>query len=265
VRDLKDAALYAEIETQVLHDLADAQVTEQAEALAREATAPQLLDKAAAARGLKVEESKPFARGAMVAELGPQSPVSMMAFEQADNAVSEPVSVPTGRVIFYVSGKQAAYIPKVEDVRATVRDDVIQARAIELAKKKADEVAAQLKSAPDFAKAAKAAGLDAVTSQPIARDSVIPNVGKSPEVDAVAFALPVGGVSGAIVTPQGAAIIKVDAKQGVSAADFAAAKEKFRAEALNVRRQRFYQSYMEKARAKMKVDVDSEALKRAIG
>jgi parvulin-like peptidyl-prolyl isomerase len=179
--------------------------------------------------------------------------------------VSEPIPLPTGRVIFYVSIKQAAYLPKLEEVRSKVRDDVIQARAVDLAKKKAEDVAAQLKSAPDFTKAAKTAGFDAVTSQPLTRDSVIPNVGKSPEVDAVAFSLPVGGVSGAIVTPQGAAVVKVTAKQDVTPADFAAAKDKFRVDALNARRQRFYQSYMEKARAKMKIDVDNDALKRAIG
>ena len=265
VRDLKDAALYSEIETSVLRDLAEAQVNEQADALAREATTPQLLDKAAAARGLKVEESAFFSRGGMVPQLGPQSPVTVLAFQQADNAVSEPITLPTGRVIFYVSGKQASYVPKLEEVRARVRDDLIQSRAVDLAKKKAEDVAAQLKSAPDFAKAAKAAGFEAVTTQPLARGAVIPNIGKSPEVDTVAFTLPVGGVSGAIVTPQGAAIIKVTAKQDVSAAEYAMAKDKFRVDALNSRRQRFYQSYMEKARTKMKIDVDNDAVKRAIG
>ena len=34
---------------------------------------------------------------------------------------------------------------------------------------------------------------------------------------------------------------------------------------LSERRARFYQAYMEKARAKMKIDIDPEALKRAIG
>ena len=43
------------------------------------------------------------------------------------------------------------------------------------------------------------------------------------------------------------------------------AKEKFQLEMLSERRARFYQAYMEKARAKMKIDVDPEALKRAIG
>ena len=36
------------------------------------------------------------------------------------------------------------------------------------------------------------------------------------------------------------------------------AKDKFRIEVLNERRGRFYQTYMEKARAKMKIDVDPE-------
>jgi len=264
-RDLKDAALYSEIETQVLHDLADAQVAEQADALAREGTTPQLLERAVTAHSLKLEESSFFSRGALIPELGPQVPVSSLAFTQADNAVSEPITTPTGRVIFYVSGKRDAYLPKLDEVRAKVRDDVIQTKAVDLAKKKADEVAAQLKSAPDFQKAAKAAGVDATTTQPITRDSVIPNIGKSPEIDAVGFTLPVGGVSGPITTPQGVAIVKVEAKQDVSPTDFETGKEKFRADTLNIRRQRFYQAYMEKARTKMKIDIDNDALKRAVG
>ena len=264
-RDLKEAALYKEIELQVQHDQAEVQVNELADGLAREGTTPPALEKAAASRGLKVEESGLFARGGMIEALGPQSPASTMAFTLADNAVSEPVATPTGRIIFYVSDKRAAYVPKLDEVKSKVRDDVIQARAVDLAKKKADEVAAQLKTAPDFQKAAKAAGLEAVTTPPLARDAVIPNIGKSPEVDAVAFTLPAGSVSGAIVTAQGAAVIKVNSKQEVSADAYAAARDKFRADTLNARRTRFYQAYMEKARAQMKIDINAEALKRAIG
>ena len=65
--------------------------------------------------------------------------------------------------------------------------------------------------------------------------------------------------------PQGAAILKVESRTEVTPAEYAAAKDKFRVDALNQRRQRFYQSYMEKARTKMKIDVDNEAVKRAIG
>jgi parvulin-like peptidyl-prolyl isomerase len=175
------------------------------------------------------------------------------------------VSGPTGRVIYYVSGKQDSYVPKLDEVRSRVRDDIIQERATALAKQRADALAAQLKSAANFQAAAKAAGLEAVRTDPIAREGIIPNIGRSPEIEAVAFSSPVGAVSSAVATPQGAAIVKVASRQDVSAADYAMAKDKFRLELLSERRARFYQAYMEKARAKMKIEIDPDALKRAIG
>ncbi|MCM3881668.1 MAG: SurA N-terminal domain-containing protein [Vicinamibacterales bacterium] len=265
VRATSDPEVYKEIEAQVTRQQAEIQTAEQVSALAAEATTPAALDKAAASRGLKVEESDFFSRDGMIASLGPQSPAAQVAFDLEDNKVSEPIPGPTGQTIFYVSAKREPFIPKLDEVRSKVRDDFIQERAVALAKQKADSLAAQLKTAPNYQAAAKAAGLEAVTTQPLARDGVIPNIGKSPEIDKVAFSLPVGGVSDAITTPQGAAIIRIATRPDISPADYAMAKDKFRAEVLNERRMRFYQTYMEKARVKMKIDVNQDALKRALG
>ena len=265
VRTLNEPELYKEIETQVLGQQAETQATEQSTALSAEGTTPQALDKAAAARGLKVEESDFFSREGFIPTLGPQSPVPPMAFEQEGNQVSAPVPGPTGEVIFYVSGKREPYLPKLDEVRSTVRDDLVQSRAVLLAKQKADALSAQLKSAADFQAAAKAVGLEAVTTQPLAREGVVPNIGKSPEIDAVAFSLPIGGVSGPITTPQGAAIVKLVSRQDVTPGEYAAARDKFRDSFLSERRARFYQTYMEKVREKMKIDINSDALKRAVG
>ena len=265
VRPVSDPDVYKEIESQLLRDQAEAQAAEHAEALVAEAKTPAALDTAAATRGLRIEESGFFPRGGMIEGLGPQSPVSTAAFDLAENTVSQPIAGPTGRIVFYVSGKQDSYLPKLDEVRSRVRDDVIQERAMALAKQRADTLAGQLKSAPNFQAAAKAAGLEAVTTNPLSRDAVIPNIGRSPEIEAIAFSSPVGAVTAAIPTPQGAAIVKIASRQDVSPADYAMAKEKFQLEMLSERRARFYQAYMEKARAKMKIDVDPEALKRAIG
>ena len=265
VRAVTDPEVYKEIETELLREQAEQQAATVANAIVAEAKTPAALEKAAATHGLKIEESGFFARGGMIEGLGPQSPVSMAAFDLADNAVSAAIVGPTGQVVFSVSGKQDSYVPKLDEVRSRVRDDVIQARAVTLAKQRADALAAQFKTAPNFQAAAKSAGLEAVTTDPIARDAVIPNIGRSPEIEAVAFSSPVGSVSNAITTPQGAAIIKVASRQDVNPADYAMARDKFRAELLNERRSRFYQTYMEKAREKMKIDIDPEALKRAIG
>ncbi len=170
VRPVTDPDVYKEIESALARAQAESQAQQNAEALAAAAKTPPDLDKAAASRGLKVEESGFFSQGGMIEGLGPQSQVSMAAFDQADNTVSAPIPGPTGVVLFYVSAKQDSYVPKLDEVRSRVRDDVIQDRAMTLARQRAEALAAQLKTAANFQAAAKAAGLEAVTTNPIARE-----------------------------------------------------------------------------------------------
>jgi parvulin-like peptidyl-prolyl isomerase len=146
-----------------------------------------------------------------------------------------------------------------------VRDDVVQVKALDLARKKAGQIAATLKSAPDFQAAAKAAGLEATTTDLLGREAVVPGIGLSPEIDAVAFTLPPGGVSGAISFAQGAAVVKVLERQGTTAAAFATAKDAFREDLLSERRTRFYSAYMDRARERLRIAVDAEGLKRIVG
>ena len=66
------------------------------------------------------------------------------------------------------------------------------------------------------------------------------------------------------VTVTGTAIIKVLEKQEVNPADLAKAKDTFRDEILADRRNRFFSAYMAKAKQKMKIEVNREALQRVI-
>ena len=63
---------------------------------------------------------------------------------------------------------------------------------------------------------------------------------------------------------QAEAIIKVIEKQEVSDKDLAAAKDKFRDELQSDRRNRFFSAYMVKAKQKMKINVNREALQKAV-
>ncbi len=265
VRTLGDPELYREIVDIVGLDVADRQVAELADSVAREAPALGDLDKAAAAHGLTVEESDFFARGEAIGRLGVQPDINTRAFEMADNVPSGPMTVPAGRVIFFVSGRQTSRIPPFEEVRDKVRDDVVQAKAVELARKRAEAMAAELKGAQDFQKAAKTAGFEAMTTDLLTRESVIPGVGLSPEIDVAAFTLPVGGVSGPIPTIQGAAIVRVLERPGVTAANFTAQKDVFREDLLRERRTRFFTTYMDRARERMQIEIDPEALKLIVG
>ena len=93
-------------------------------------------------------------------------------------------------------------MPKVDEVKDRVRDEVVKQKARDVSQQKAAEIAAKLKSAPDFEKAAKAAGVEAKTTELIAQDAPIPDLGVAPAVDDAAFKLPVGAVSDPIADRQ---------------------------------------------------------------
>ena len=153
-------------------------------------------------------------------------------------------------------------MPKIEEVQDRVRQDAIRAKAAELSKQRATELAAGLKSAANFAAAAKAQGLEAKDTELIMRGAAIPDVGSNPEVDKAAFSLPVGGVSAPIATSDGTVIIKVVQRDEVTPAQIKSGSEAFRAELLNERRTQFFNAYMSKARERMKVEINPDVVSR---
>ena len=72
-------------------------------------------------------------------------------------------------------------------------------------------------------------------------------------------------MSDPITTEQGTAIIKVLEKQEVTPAEVSSNKDRFREELLTDRRNRFYAAYMEKAKEKMKIQINRAVLQRVVG
>jgi parvulin-like peptidyl-prolyl isomerase len=161
-------------------------------------------------------------------------------------------------------GKQDPYVPQLPEVKERVRDEVAKQKARDLSRAKAAEIAAKLKSAADFEKAAKAAGVEAKTTELITRGSPLPDLGVAPAVEDVAFSLPAGATSEPIATDNGTAIVKVLEKQEATDSDLANAKDKFRDELLTDRRNRFFSAYMVKAKQRMKIEVNRETLQRVV-
>jgi peptidyl-prolyl cis-trans isomerase D len=258
------ADVRAQIADQLAYERAQAQAADLAQNLEKVIGKPADLDKAARSQGLTVQESGFFARDEPILGLGPSPEAAMRAFEMKQGDVSAAVRVSRGFAFITVVAKQDPYIPKLDEVKARVRDEVVKQRARDLSKEKAVELAAKIKSAPDFEKAAKAAGFEAKTTDLIARDSPIPDLGVAPAVDDVAFSLPQGAVSDAIPTDNGTAVIKVIEKKEVTPSDWTAAKDRFRDELLTERRNRFFGAYMVKAKQRMKIEVNRETLQRVV-
>ena len=267
--DKKNAATRAlaevrqQLNDQLAYQRAQAQAADLAQSLEKQIKTPADLDKVAKAQGLPVQESGLFARDEPILGLGPSPEAANKAFDMKPGAVAGPQRASRGFVFQTLVATQPPRDAKIDEVKERVREEVVKQKARDLSRQKAAEIAAKLKTAGDFEKAAKAAGVEAKTTDMLTQDSPIPDLGVAPAVEDAAFKLAVGAVSDPIATDNGTAVIKVLEKKAVTPEEWTSSKDRFREELLTDRRNRFFSAYMAKAKQKMKIDVNKESLQRA--
>ncbi len=268
VTDHKEATTRAidevrpELEDQLKSQRAQQQAEQDAKALESVMKAPADLDRIAKERNLTVQETGLFLREDPIDGLGPSPEVAAQVFQLADGAVSPAVRVSRGWVLLTVTGKQEPYLPQLTDVQAKVRADAVNEKATELAKTRAAAIAAQLKTASDFAAAVKRVGLEIKTSELVARGAALPDLGISPDADKIAFAMKAGQVSDPVTTPTATAIIRVAERQDVTEEQIGAGRDQLREELTNQRRDRFFRSFMDKAKQSLKINIRQDVMAR---
>ncbi|HLG54625.1 MAG TPA: peptidyl-prolyl cis-trans isomerase [Vicinamibacterales bacterium] len=250
------------IQQQLAMQTADQLISDRARQLESRIDDPGDLDAVAKELGVMVQESGVFQREDPVPGLGAAPQVASEAFRLNEGQVSKAIASARGPVFMATAEKKDPYVPKLDEVKDRVREDVIRTRATELSRQRASAIAAALKAAPNFTAAAKAQGFEAKDTELIARASALPDIGVSPEVDKVAFGLPSGGVSDPIQTSDGTVIVRVVERDEVTPDEFRQAKEAFRAELLNERRGRFFSAYMAKAKERMNIEINADVVRR---
>lgn len=253
------AEVQAQIEDQIKWQRAQDEAQRTADDLAAQLKAPGDLETIARPRGLTVSESGFFSREEPIAGLGLAPAAAEQAFTLEEGAVSPAIRTPQGFAFLTVTARQDAYVPKLEEVQARVRDDVLKDKALEAARQKAAEVAGTLKGG-NFEAAAKTAGLEVQTTDLISRGAPIGAAGVSPAIDAVAFSLPEGSVSDPITTDNGAVVVRVVERQEPSGEEVASGRQGMRDELMNERRGRFFAAYMGKARERMDIRINNQVL-----
>lgn len=242
-----------------------ARATALARAIAAEAATPEELERAASARGYELQESGFAARGEPILGLGLAQEVSAQAFAIDPGVVAGPIPTPSGPAFVTVTDVQDPYLPPLDEVREQVREDVIRKKSLALAQERAAEAAETLAAAGDFAAAAEEAGWPVGASDLVARGSALPEVGVNPAVEAVAFAMTPGAVSGVVQAGNAAAVVHLVEREEASAADLAANRDTLRDELLLQRRSRFFTAYLENVKARLDVAIDLAVLDQALG
>jgi peptidyl-prolyl cis-trans isomerase D len=259
------AEVHAELEDQLKWQKAQAEAEKVAKSLEGAIKTPADLDRVASEHKMQVTETGLILLAEPIQGIGSQPELSGRLFGMKEGEVTPAMRVSTGWVFATVMGRQDAYIPKLDEVKARVAEDVKQEKAIEMAKQRAASIATELKGAKDFAAAAKRAGLEIKTTELVTRGSAIPDLGISESIDNVAFALPQGGVSDAITTPAGTAIVRVVEKVDVTDAEVETGKDQMRDELVNMRRDKFFGAYMQKAKQGLKITTREDTLARIVG
>jgi peptidyl-prolyl cis-trans isomerase D len=257
------AEVKGQIEDQIKTERAQAEAQRLADEVGKLIKKPADLDTIAKNRGLTVSESGFFAREEPIAGLGMAPAVAERAFEIKPGEVSDAIRTMQGFAFITGTATQAERLPTLDEVKTRVRDDVVKSKAADTARQRASAVAAQLKSG-NFEAAVKAAGLEVKTTEQIARGGAITDVGISPAVDAVAFGLQQGAVSDPIKTDNGAVIVKVLERKDVTPAEITAGKQQLKDELVSERKNRFYSSYMAKARERMRINTNPTMLAQVV-
>ena len=241
----------ASIEDGLRFEKARGEATRLANDMAGKIKTPADLDTVAKANGLSVGDSGLFARDEPLAGIGFAPGVANEAFALEMGKVSGMLTTGQGYAFIALAEVKPSALPRLEEVETKVREDVVRAKALDLAREKAATMAAAGKT--NFAAAAKAAGVTVKTTDFVARGSALPDVGVSEKVDEAAFGLPKGGVSAPIATENAIVVVRVADKQDVAQATVEAGRDALRDELKQARAGAFLDAYMTKAKAKMKI------------
>jgi peptidyl-prolyl cis-trans isomerase D len=252
-RSLDDAR--QQIEAELRSQKAQAEANRLADVVDAAVDAPADLDRAAAEHQLAVGDSGLFSRDEPLAGLGFAPQVVSQAFQLTQGQVSGKLMTNDGFAIIALAEVQPSAVPPLDAVRDQVRNDVIQARALEAATNRARSLAGA-----NFATAAKAAGARVASTELIARGATLPEIGVNQKVEEALFALKPGETTAPLPTGTSIVVGRVAEKQDIDQAALAAERETVRDELAQRRRGEFFSAYMEKAKTDMAITRNDDVI-----
>ncbi len=186
------------------------------------------LDKAAAAKGLQVIATDFVTRNNLLPGIGTDPQFSTAAFGQTANAPADVVQLHDGFAVYEVTAIKPPSTPTFDEARSRVEQEFKDERASSLLAQKTQELSDRAKADHDLKKAAKELSAEFKTSDFVAPDGQVPEIGSMTGPAAMAFSLKPGEISGPINSAATGTVLAVTAQQAPTDADFAAKKDQIR-------------------------------------
>ena len=255
LEDKQDAHLktLAEVKTEI-----EEKVKQQKATHATETAANTLLsqartegfDKAVAAKGEAAVTTDFFGRNDSLPGLGASPQFMEAVFNEADKAPPDEVQIPQGYVVFQLLAVRPPATPTFEEIRGKVESQFKNERAGLLLQQKTQELADRAKADHDLKKAAKGLGLTVKTSDMVAPDGQVPDIGSMSQAAAV-FTLKQGETSGPITAAGNGVVAQLLEKQAPTDEEFAAKKDEIRQTLLQAKQSDLFELFVSNLRKDM--------------
>jgi peptidyl-prolyl cis-trans isomerase D len=185
------------------------------------------LDAAAAAGGQTAVTTDFFSKTDSLPGLGASPQFMDAVFGAAAKAPPDVVQVPQGYVVFQLLTVKPPATPSFEEIRAKVEAQFKNERAGFLLQQKTQELSDRAKADHDLKKAAKDLGATVKTSDLVAPDGQVPDIGSMSSASAI-FNLKPGDISGPITAGGNGVVAQLLDKQAPTDQEFAAKKDEIR-------------------------------------
>jgi peptidyl-prolyl cis-trans isomerase D len=213
---------------------------------------------------LTLGETRPVSASDPILELGNSKEAKEAIFRLRQDELSLPVRTDRGYLVLSVKQILPAHPGTLEEVRDKIVTELKQQKALEVARTKADDLAKRVKGGEKFEAAVKSLGLDAKTSDLLARDGSISGAVSGKQVSA-AFQLKAGDVGAPLNVGANWFVYRVAEKQEPNPADFEKQKKDLTDQVLQTKRNLAFEAFRTSLEARLrqegKLQIMSDKLK----
>jgi peptidyl-prolyl cis-trans isomerase D len=224
------------------------------------------IEKAATDKGLQAVSTDFVGRTDSLPGIGNVPAFTDAVFNASEKAPPEQVQLPTGYAVYQVVAIKPPATPSFEEIHSRVETEFKNERTGTLLAQKARELADRAKAAHDLKKIAKELGATVKTSDLVAPDGQVPDIGSMGGGASVAFTMKPGEISDPIEGGSNNGIVlSLLEKQQPTDQDFAAKKDQIRDSLLEAKKGQLFGLFISNLRDQMeksgKIKINQEELK----
>ena len=245
------ARIKTTLEDQKARELAEQRIGQIEKAARREKS----LDVAAQKMDLKVRSTGLLKQGQALEDFDPAGSISQALFGLKEKQVSSPVYAFSGTGIAELKKIEASRPATLEEVSQDVEKDLRASKQKEITLQKVQEARTQV-DGKNWEEVAPKVGLEFKSVAEHKKEQYLGVIGENPEIDRLAFSLPLNQTSEPVEFASGYALVQVLERKEASREEFEKNRQTELTNFLEAKRNRFLQAYLDRLRGEKNVKIN---------